>query len=106
VQSYLGLTPGENSSSTRERKTSITKAGSPAVRWLLVQATWCALRTRPDDPMVQWANQVAQRRGRQVAVVALSRKLAGILYAIWRDGTCYQSRRGADTLSLPTTAMS
>ena len=101
VQSYLGLTPGENSSSTRERKTSITKAGSPAMRWLLVQAAWCALRTRPEEPMVQWAKQVAKRRGAKIAVVALSRKLAGILYAILRDGTCYQSKRGADTLSLP-----
>jgi transposase len=95
LQSYLGLTPGEDSSSTRERRTSITKAGSPVVRWLLVQAAWCALRTRRNDPMVQWALEVARRRGPQVAAVALSRKLAGILYAILRDGTSYQSSRGA-----------
>ena len=97
----MGLTPGENSSSTRERKTSITKAGAPIVRFLLVQAAWCAMRTRPDDPMVQWAREVAKRRGRQIAVVALSRKLAGILYAILRDGTGYQSMRGAQRLPPP-----
>src|SRR5215472_878931 len=95
LQSYLGLTPGEESSSMRERRTSITKAGSPVVRWLLVQAAWCALRTRRNDPMVQWALEVAHRRGPQVAAVALSRKLAGILYAVLRDGTTYQSSRGA-----------
>lgn len=95
LQSYLGLAPGEHSSSTRQRTTSITKAGSSPVRWLLVQAAWCALRTRRKDPMVQWAYEVAKRRGRQVAAVALSRKLAGILYAILRDGTRYQSRCGA-----------
>ncbi len=95
VQSYLGLTPGQNSSSNRERRTSITKAGSRVMRWLLVQAAWCALRTRRNDPMVQWALAVAHRRGPQVAAVALSRKLAGILYAILRDGTTYQSSRGA-----------
>ncbi len=99
LQSYLGLTPGENSSSTRERRTSITKAGSPTVRWLLVQAAWCALRTRRNDPMVQWALEVAKRRGPQVAAVALSRKLAGILYAILRDGTTYQSNQGAQAAS-------
>jgi transposase len=104
VQSYLGLTPGENSSSTRERKISITKAGSPAMRWLLVQAAWCAWRSRPDDPMVRWATQVAHRRGIQIGVVALSRKLGGILYAILRDGTRYQSKRAAD--SLPVSANS
>jgi len=101
LQSYLGLTPGENSSSMRERKTSITKAGAPEVRWLLVQAAWCAWRTRPGDPMVKWANQVASRRGIQIAIVALSRKLSGILYAILRDGSQYQSKRAADSLPLP-----
>ena len=101
LQSYLGLTPGEDSSSTRERRTSITKAGSPVVRWLLVQAAWCALRTRRNDPMVQWALEVAHRRGPQIAAVALSRKLAGILYAILRDGTSYQSSLGAQTAQPP-----
>jgi transposase len=101
LQSYLGLTPGENSSSMRERKTSITKAGAPAMRWLLVQAAWCAWRTRPDDAMVQWANHVAQRRGIQIGIVALSRKLGGILYAILRDGTRYQNKRGSQAVALP-----
>jgi transposase len=101
LQSYLGLTPGENSSSMRERKTSITKAGAPAMRWLLVQAAWCAWRTRPDDAMVRWAKQVGKRRGTQIGVIALSRKLGGILYAILRDGTQYQSKRAADSLPLP-----
>lgn len=89
VQSYLGLTPGENSSSKRERRTSITKAGAPQVRWTLGQACWNAWRHRPNDPLVMWAHQVAERRGRAIAIVAMTRKLAGILFAIWRDGTKY-----------------
>jgi transposase len=44
VQSYLGLTPGERSSSLKERKTGITKAGPAALRWMLVQAAWTAWR--------------------------------------------------------------
>lgn len=31
--------------------------------------------------------KIAARRGRARACVALARKLAGILYAMWRDGT-------------------
>jgi transposase len=95
VQSYLGLVPGENSSSDRRRITSITKAGAPQVRWTLVQAAWSARRCRKTDPMVQWALEVEKRRGRHVAVVALARKIAGIMYAIWRDGTVYDAKRGA-----------
>jgi transposase len=89
LESYLGLTPGENSSSERKMRTGITKAGCKMVRWTLVQAAWSAMRTRPQDPMVRWAQDVAARRGRKIAAVALARKIAGILYALWRDGTCY-----------------
>jgi transposase len=95
VQSYLGLTPGEHASSFYQRRTGITKAGPSAARWTLVQAAWAALRTRRSDAMVVWADEVAKRRGRQVAVVALARKIAGILFALWRDGATYQPERGA-----------
>jgi transposase len=44
VESYLGLTPGEHSSSERKQRTGITKAGSAAVRGALVQA---ALESAP-----------------------------------------------------------
>ncbi len=40
-----------------------------------------------------WAAQVAERRGRPVAVVAMARKLAGVLYAMWRDGVEYEPRK-------------
>jgi transposase len=96
VESYLGLTPGERSSSDKQRRTGITKAGSRQVRWTLVQAAWCAMRTRPTDDMVRWADGVASRRGRQVAAVALARKMAGILYAMWRDGTTYRPSLAAE----------
>ena len=89
VQSYLGLVPGEDSSAERRRITGITKAGPSRVRWTLIQAAWCVRRLRPQDPAVQWARRVESRRGRPVAAVALARKLAGILYALWRDGTVY-----------------
>ena len=93
VESYLGLVPGEDSSADRKRRTSITKAGPTALRWCLVQAAWAARRARRKDPMHRWADEVEKRRGRRVAVLALARKLAGILFAIWRDGTVYEPRR-------------
>jgi len=95
LESYLGLTPGENSSSDRKRRTSITKAGSSAVRWLLVEACWSMKNHRPSDPMVLWADKIAQRRGKRIAVIAMARKLAGIMYAMWRDGTSYSPSKSA-----------
>ncbi len=95
IQGYLGLTPGENSSSERQQRTGITKAGPAAVRRALVQAAWSLRRSRPLDPISQWAVQIEHRRGKFVATVAVARKLAGILYAIWRDGSTYEARRSS-----------
>ena len=102
VQSYLGLTPGEDSSSQRERRTGITKAGSSAVRRALIQGAWAAFIRQPNEPMVRWAAQIAERRGKFIAIVALARKMAGVMFALWRDGTSYQSFKAA----LPTTEVS
>jgi transposase len=90
VQAFLGLTPGENSSSDKRRRTGITKAGPPAVRRALVQAAWNLRRVQPHDPISQWAAQIELRRGKFVATVAVARKLCGVMYALWRDGSTYQ----------------
>lgn len=95
LESYLGLVPGERSSGDRKRVTAITKAGSPKMRWALIQSCWVARRWAREDPMVQWALTIEKRRGKKVAMVALARKMAGILFAIWRDGTSYDPARGA-----------
>jgi transposase len=95
VEAYLGLTPGEYASSDRHQRTGITKAGSTRMRWLLVQAAHSARRTAPNDPMVLWSKKIEERRGKRVAVVALARKMAGILFALWRDGTLYSPLENA-----------
>lgn len=96
-EAYLGLVPGEHSSSERTRRTGITKAGPPALRRTLVEAAWASRRARGSHPMVHWALEVERRRGPRVASVALARKMAGILYAILRDGTTYDPSRGQST---------
>lgn len=95
VESYVGLVPSEMSSSERQRRGSITKAGNGAMRWLLVQAAWSLWRTQPHDPMVQWARRIGERRGRGIAIVALARKLGGVMFAMWRDGTRYSAKLAA-----------
>ena len=94
VEAYLGLVPRELSSGERQRRGRITKAGNTRMRWLLVQAAVSILRRR--DPRTaalrDWATRIAARRGKKIAVVALARRLAGILYALLRDGTTYDPR--------------
>lgn len=91
VTAFLGLVPSEDSSGSRRRVGAITKAGPPMLRTLLVQAAWLVWRRRyADDPLHRWVHAVAARRGRRVAIVGLARRLARVLYALWRDGTDYR----------------
>ena len=101
VASYLGLAPGEHSSSARVQRTGITKAGSTALRWLLIEAAWRIRRLQPGSSIARWAAQIEARRGRAVSIVALARKLALILFALWRDQANYDPARAARAQEVP-----
>jgi transposase len=95
VRAYLGLVPKEDSSGERQHRGHITKAGNSRMRSLPVEVGWSILSSKKVEVqgLKQWALRIAQRRGKRVAVVALARKLAGILYAMWRDGTRFDPSR-------------
>jgi transposase len=95
VQCYLGLVPREMSSGQKQHRGRITKSGNARARWLLVEAAWAVWRSRTAEtaPLRAWAQRIAARRGKRVAMVALARKLAGILFAMWRDGSCFEPRK-------------
>lgn len=94
ARAYLGLVPSERSSGERQRRGHISKAGPGRARHMLVEAAWTILRRRSaaNAALHDWAAQIMARRGFRVAVVALARKLAGILYAMWRDATTFTPR--------------
>lgn len=92
VEAFLGLTPTEYSSGEQQRRGRISKTGNARMRWLLVEAAWRLLRM-PNPavaPLRAWAERIATRRSRSIAAVAMARRLAGILYAMWRDGAEYR----------------
>jgi len=94
VPASLGLVPRERSSGAVIRRGGISTAGNTQVRWLLVEAAWRVLRSpAPSHAALRaWGGRVAQRRGRRIAVVAVARRLARILYALWRDAAAYGVR--------------
>lgn len=94
-EAFLGLVPSEHSSGEKRRIGSITKAGNVRVRYLLVEAAWRVMRSaKPEVAALRdWAQNVAERRGKKIAVVALARRIAGVLYAVWRDGAPFNAAR-------------
>ena len=97
VEAYLGLTPSEYSSGEQQRRGRISKTGNARMRYLLVEAAWRVLRTTAPSagPLKTWAEGIELHRGRSIAAVALARRLAGSLYAMWRAGKDYRAPRPA-----------
>jgi transposase len=90
--SYLALVPGESTTGGKVRRTGTLKAGPRQLKALLVQAAWSMWRCRPNDPIVLWARAIADRKGpkgKRVAIVALARKMATVLWAMWKHSRHY-----------------
>lgn len=91
VQAYLGLVPSEMSSGEKQRRGRITKTGNSRMRSLLVQVALSTMRLKKESTrgLWEWSGRLEAKRGRKVAAVALARKVAGILFAMMRDGTTF-----------------
>ena len=87
LASFLGLTPREDSSAGRRRLGAISKQGDVYVRMLLTHGArsfvWHAKTTAHPTALQQWAVQTEQRRGHNIATVAVANKLARIVWAVW-----------------------
>jgi transposase len=94
VTSYLGLVPQEYSSGENQRRGCVMRSAHPQVQSLLVQAAWRIRRSTDRAAAFRmWADAVARRRGTKVAMVALARRLARTLFAMWRDETDFEPAR-------------
>jgi len=97
VGAHFGLTPKRHQSGTSiDFEGRITKQGDVNVREALCEAaasllmrvkTWSALRA--------WGLRIAKRTSMMCAIVAVARKLAGVLHRMWIDETDFKVGFGA-----------
>jgi len=73
IGSFAGLVPRVNKSADTVHHGSITKAGSPLLRWVLQQSAWVAYRCDPNARRI--IGRIARRAGLNKAVTAYARKL-------------------------------
>lgn len=78
---YAGLVPRVDSSADRIYRGRITRAGSPWLRWALVEMARHAIK-RP-DAVGRWARRLAVRKGLYKARVALARVLCDQVVTTW-----------------------
>lgn len=94
VGSYFGLAPRLHESGLSSKKARISKMGNKSVRSLLVHAAALYLtHCNPDSALRNWALRIEERRGRAPSRVALARKLAVVMLAIWKSGSQFEQTR-------------
>lgn len=91
LTSYVGLVPRQHQSGQRGYFGHITKAGTPLLRWLLVEAAQAAVRWDPHWQAVH--ARIARRRGSAIATVAVARKLLVVIWHMLSKATTYQHLR-------------
>lgn len=91
VAAYFGLTSKRWQSGTSiDVKGRISKAGDPDVRIALYEAASAMLtRFKGADTIKTWGLGLAKTKCHAKARVAVARKLAVVMHAMWRDGTFY-----------------
>jgi transposase len=99
VGAYLGLCPRQDASGGRQPQLRITKRGDAFLRRLLVSGAHYILGPfGPDCDLRRWGSALMARGGKKAkkrAVIAVARKLATLLHALWVTQAPYQSRRHA-----------
>lgn len=81
--SWAGLTPRHRESDQVVHRGSITKQGSRLVRWAAVEAVQ---KLRTSTKQHRDFRRIARRRGKNIARVAVARKLLTLVYYGLRDG--------------------
>lgn len=94
---YLGLVPRLDQSGQTDKQLRITKHGDGYLRRLLVSSAHYILGPfGPDCDLRTFGLKLMQRGGKNAkkrAVVAVARKLAVLLHALWRSGQQYEPKR-------------
>jgi transposase len=83
VASWAGLTPRHRESDTKVRRGRITKQGSRLVRWAAIEA---ARAPRARGWLKRDYHRLAERRGKNIAAVAVARKIVTLAFYALRDG--------------------
>jgi transposase len=93
VGAVFGLTCAKYQSGEVEWSGIISRCGDEMMRVMLYEAAQAMLCSNKWSWLKAWAMQIARRRGKKKAIVALARRLVVIMHRIWVDGTEFRWTR-------------
>lgn len=91
LAAFFGLVPRQHSTGGRPTLLGISKRGDVYLRTLLIHGARSVLQYTEGkkDSVSQWADNLMQRRGKNVAAVALANKMARTVFALLKTGESY-----------------
>jgi transposase len=91
LAAFLGLVPRQHSTGGRPTLLGISKRGDVYLRTLLIHGARAVLRyvDKKQDHSSRWAKALMQRRGINIAAVAMANKMARTVYALLSKGERY-----------------
>lgn len=90
----LGLTAKVSSSGLRSQMQGISKRGDPYLRKQLIHGARALLifcDKRPDDALCRWASRIKQRRGTNIAAVAVANRLGRLAWVLLQKRERYRA---------------
>ena len=85
---WLGLVPRQTGTGGRVRLLGISKRGDRYLRTLLIHGARAVLTHSKAPP--EWLTELAKRRPKNVAVVAMANKMARTIWALMAHERAYQ----------------
>ncbi len=89
ISQFTGFAPCDYSTGESDRKGHITHMGNERIRQILLQAAWVLVR-KDHFMTVRFLQLTKNTASKKKAIVAVARKLAIILWAMWRTEKEYQ----------------
>lgn len=91
LAAWLGLTPRQQSSGSKDRLLGISKRGDTYLRTLLIQGAKSVLKVvdKKTDPCSLWLQNLCARKHKNIAAVALANINARIAWALLSNETSY-----------------
>jgi transposase len=92
VGAYLGLTPRRHQSGETDRSAGVSERGDKLLRSYLFEAAACLLvRVQRPSALKAWGLGPVKRLGFKRAAVAVARKLAVVLHAMWKGNKPFEA---------------
>ncbi|RPJ04737.1 MAG: IS110 family transposase, partial [Spirochaetaceae bacterium] len=90
VSNYVGFVPRLDISGKQVRMGHITKRGCKHIRRVAVQSAWALIRSKEGGYLKEKYQDLRERRGKKIAIVAIAKKLVELLWVISRKKELYR----------------